>query len=80
MKLTVNDMNAVIMVNFNVQNETFTLDFPITDKLYEYFTQDSVDLSSNSASYSFSPSEYQLYTTKRIKSENVYVEFIIQAT
>ncbi|MHC1704568.1 MAG: alpha-amylase family glycosyl hydrolase [Tenuifilaceae bacterium] len=72
-KLTGTDMNAVVMGNFNVNEESFTLDFPATGKWYEYFSQDSVNLTSTSVSYNFSPGEYRLYTSKRIKRENVFV-------
>ncbi len=67
------DMDALVMGNFNVQPETFTLDFPGTGKWYEFFSQDSVDLSNVNVNYTFKPGEYRLYTSKRIKKENVYV-------
>lgn len=72
-KLLSPDMNAVVMGNFNVVNETFTIDFPNAGKWYEYFSQDSVDLATAAVNYSFNPGEYRLYTSKRIKSENVFV-------
>lgn len=71
-KLNSNEMNVVAMGNFNVQTEIFTLDFPNPGRWYEFFKQDSVDLVSTSVNYTFAPGEYRLYTTKRIKSEDIF--------
>ncbi|NVO09263.1 MAG: T9SS type A sorting domain-containing protein [Bacteroidales bacterium] len=73
-KLNSNDMNAIAMGNFDVQNESFTLDFPNAGRWYEYFAQDSIDLSTTSFTANFSPGEYRLYTSKRIKKDDIFLE------
>ena len=71
-KLNGSDMNAVAMGNFDVQSQPFTLDFPNTGRWYEYFAQDSIDLTSTAVNYTFTPGEYRLYTTKRIISKDIF--------
>ena len=67
------DMKAVVMGNFDITSQLFTIDFPNTGRWYEYFNQDSLELSSTNFSYTFQPGEYRLYTSKRIKRDNVFV-------
>lgn len=71
-KLIGSDMSAVIMGNFDVQTQALLLDFPSTGRWYDYFTQDSIDVSS-SLTKTLSPGEYHLYTTKRIKQSDVFL-------
>jgi hypothetical protein len=72
-KLNSNDMNAVALGNFNVQSEAFSLDFPNTGKWYEYFAQDSIELSTTTFTSNFVPGEYRLYTSKRIKKDDIFL-------
>ncbi|NOU18923.1 MAG: T9SS type A sorting domain-containing protein [Bacteroidales bacterium] len=72
-KLNSNDMNAIAMGNFNVQTETFTLDFPNTGRWYEYFAQDSIDLSTTTFNADFVPGECRLYTSKRIIKDDIFL-------
>jgi len=70
------DMDAVVMGNFDVTSQSYSIDFPSTGKWYEYFTQDSIDLSTTSANFNFNPGEYRLYTSKRIISHDIFPEGI----
>jgi pullulanase/glycogen debranching enzyme len=72
-KLIGSDMNAIALGNFNIQSENMSVSFPNTGWWYEYFSQDSVELTSAAVNYTFAPGEYRLYTTKRIKSEDIFV-------
>lgn len=72
-KLNSPDMNAIAMGNFDVQNGTFTLDFPSAGRWYEYFTQDSIDLATTAFSSDFTPGEYRLYTSKRIIKKDIFL-------
>jgi len=72
-KLIGSDMDAVAMGNFDVQNATYTLDFPNSGRWYEYFAQDSVDLATTSFTAPFNPGEYRLYTTKRIIKKDIFL-------
>lgn len=75
-KLNGSDMKAVVMGNFDVTSQSYSIDFPTTGKWYEYFTQDSLDLSTTSANFNFNPGEYRLYTSKRIISHDIFPEGI----
>lgn len=72
-KLNGSDMKAVAMGNFDIQSGSFTIDFQNTGRWYEYFTQDSIDLTTTSFTANFNPGEYRLYTTKRIKKEDIFL-------
>jgi len=75
-KLIGSDMNAVVMGNFDISTQSFSLEFPSSGKWYEYFTQDSIDLTSTTVNFSFAPGEYRLYTSKRIISHDIFPEDI----
>lgn len=72
-KLNSADMNAVAMGNFDIQSNSFTIDFQNTGRWYEYFTQDSIDLTTTSFTANFNPGEYRLYTSKRIIKEDIFL-------
>lgn len=72
-KLMSDDMNAVAMGNFDVQPVTFSLDFPITGRWYEFFSHDSIDLATTTLTSNFAPGEYRLYTSKRIIKEDIFL-------
>jgi len=71
-KLNGSDMNAVALGNFDVQSQSFAFDFPNTGRWYEYFAQDSIDLTATSVNFNFAPGEYRLYTTKRIIKQDIF--------
>jgi 1,4-alpha-glucan branching enzyme len=56
-------MNVVIAGNFSVQSTTSNLAFPSTGTWYEYFTGDSINVTQATASLTFQPAEYRIYTT-----------------
>lgn len=72
-KLNGSDMNAVAMGNFDVQSSSFSIDFQNTGKWYEYFTQDSINISTTTYTTTFNPGEYRLYTSKRIKKTDIFL-------
>lgn len=72
-KLDGEDMDVVIMGNFDVNATSFTIDFPSIGKWYEYWTGDSINISDVSVLFSMQPSEYRLYTNKRINRNAIYV-------
>ncbi len=72
-KLTGADMDVVVMGNFNVQLENYTLAFPNSGKWYEYFSQDSINLATTAYSKSFLPGEYRLYTSKKLKKTDIFL-------
>lgn len=72
-KLYSNDMDVVIMGNFDVNYANFTIDFPYTGTWYEYYGQDSLVLTSTSKTINMEPAEYRLYTSKKINKDDIYV-------
>lgn len=69
-KLDGNDMDVVIVGNFDINYANYTIEFPSTGKWYEYYTRDSIDLTSPSKTMNMAPAEYRLYTSKKIDRDN----------
>ncbi len=69
-KLDGTDMDAVILGNFDVNYADITIDFPSTGKWYEYYTHDSIDLTSTTKTFNLTPAGYRLYTSKKIHTES----------
>nr|HPN22677.1 T9SS type A sorting domain-containing protein [Tenuifilaceae bacterium] len=67
------DIDVVILGNFDVVATDFTIDFPTTGKWYEYYTKDSIELTSTSKTFAMAPAEYRLYTSKKINRDDIYV-------
>ena len=76
MKLIGNDMSAVVLGNFDVDDRQLLVEFPASGKWYEYFSQDSINISTTAGNFNFEPGEYRLYTSKRIKSHDIFPETI----
>ncbi|HON18038.1 MAG TPA: alpha-amylase family glycosyl hydrolase [Salinivirgaceae bacterium] len=72
-KLNHPDMNAVVLGNFDVNSASFGFTFPHTGIWYEFFTQDSINVSQPSIMLTLAPGEYRLYTNRRIISDSIYV-------
>lgn len=67
------DMDVVILGNFDINQTDFTIEFPTTGKWYEYYTKDSINLTTTSATFTMAPAEYRLYTSKKIVRDDIYV-------
>jgi glycosidase len=65
------DMNAVVMANFAVTATTGIPSFQHTGWWYEYFTGDSINVTSVTASLSFEPGEYKIYTDVRLDKPTI---------
>jgi hypothetical protein len=65
------DMNAVVMANFAVTASTGIPSFQHTGWWYEYFTGDSMNVTSVTASLSFEPGEYRIYTDVRLDKPTI---------
>lgn len=72
-KLDGTDMDVVVMGNFDVNGVSFSIDFPATGKWYEYYTGDSIELSTTNATFSMAPSEYRLYTSVKVNRDDIFV-------
>jgi len=61
-------MKVNILGNFDINAGTILPGFAQTGKWYEYFTDDSITVSSVNAPINLFPGEYRLYSTVRMKS------------
>ncbi|PKP36356.1 MAG: hypothetical protein CVT98_08165, partial [Bacteroidetes bacterium HGW-Bacteroidetes-15] len=64
------EMDAVIVGNFDVAEQDISITFPSTGQWFEYFTQTDVTIESTSQSFSFAPGEYRMYTTTFIERDD----------
>jgi 1,4-alpha-glucan branching enzyme len=81
------DLNVTIVGNFNVISETFAPNFQKTGKWYDYMSGDSLTVTNATATRSFLPGEYHIYTDKRLTPPSGFLagrvgtaEFAAQAT
>lgn len=65
-RLNDTSMNVHILANTNIKDGNVTGNFQNTGKWYEYFSGDSINLSTTAPVFYFKAGEYRLYTTKRI--------------
>jgi hypothetical protein len=73
LKLNSASMDVVVAGNFDVTSKTTSITFNNTGWWYEYFSGDSVQLTSTSYQLSLNPGEYRMFTSKRIKRNDIYV-------
>lgn len=59
-------MNVVVLGNFSVVNATQRAEFQSTGKWYEYFSGDSITVTDVNQQITLFPSEFRIYTTKRL--------------
>ena len=64
-------MDAVVMANFSVQVTSTNGSFTSTGWWYEYFTGDSINVTSTTMSMTFQPGEYRIYTQQRIAKPTI---------
>jgi hypothetical protein len=63
---TAEEMNALVAGNFDVTTKSNSLAFPHTGTWYDYFTGESLNVTSTPFSLSMSAGEYRLYTDVKI--------------
>lgn len=73
LKLNGSDMDVVIAGNFDVTSKSTTITFNNTGWWYEYFSGDSIELSSTSYNLTLNPAEYRIFTSKRINKNDIFV-------
>ncbi len=68
------EFDVTALGNFSVEAGNITPNFPSTGTWYEYFTQDSIQVTSTSVPINLAPGEYRLYTSTRLdKLEDIVV-------
>ena len=65
------DMNVVIIGNFDVVAHSNTVTFPSTGTWYDYFAGTEVDITTAEQSIELQPGEYKMYTTKQFEKPNL---------
>lgn len=65
-KFSLNNDHAVVLGNFDVLTKTAIVTFPSTGKWYDYFTGDSITLTSAENNITLEPGEYHLYSNKKL--------------
>ncbi len=61
------EFDVTVLGNFDVQSGNITPNFQNTGTWYEYFTQDSIQVTSTSAPINLEAGEYRLYTNTRLE-------------
>ncbi len=67
-RLHSNEMDVVILGNFDVVSKSVTPKFYGTGTWYEYWTGDSLQVTDVNKSIQLSPGEYRLYTSKKLET------------
>ncbi|MFO8021245.1 MAG: T9SS type A sorting domain-containing protein, partial [Perlabentimonas sp.] len=67
------DMDVLIVGNFDVTEETVDINFPSTGTWYEYFTQSEITVESTTQSFDLQPGEYRIYSNEYIDRDNYIV-------
>jgi pullulanase/glycogen debranching enzyme len=59
-------MNVKVVGNFEVTQQSSTINFPNSGWWYDYISGDSVNISNGSMTMTLAPGEYHIYTTNRL--------------
>ena len=70
LKLNDPNMNAVVLANFDVNEKDKQFTFQNNGWWYEYFSGDSINVTSN-YNFSLGPGEYRLYTDTKLSLPNI---------
>jgi glycosidase len=72
-RLKLNDasMNAIVLANFAVVDQTANPTFHNTGWWYEYFTGDSINVTNTNGTLSLKPGEYRIYTSNRLTQPTI---------
>ncbi len=73
-RLTNGGNHVLALGNFDVQQQTGSVTFPANGKWYEFFTGDSVVITTTSLSFQLKPGEYRLYSTRKFDDPHVVTE------
>ncbi len=65
------DVNVAVIGNFDVASQWVEPNFSATGKWYEFFSGDSVDVTSTDMGVELQPGEYRLYSNKKLTVDDV---------
>jgi len=66
-----NDMDVVIIGNFDVVTQNINPDFPNAGTWYDYFSGYSVNIENPQQEITLAPSEYRIYTSKQLDKPDI---------
>jgi glycosidase len=66
-----NDMDVVVLGNFDVASGSINPEFQQTGMWYEFYTGQELDVTDTEASIDLLPGEYRLYTTKKFELPDI---------
>ncbi|WP_321348058.1 alpha-amylase family glycosyl hydrolase [uncultured Draconibacterium sp.] len=66
--------HAVALGNFGVNENEVNINFPETGKYYEFFSGDSIEITSTDQTFTFAPGEYRLYSTQQFDDPHVITD------
>lgn len=73
-RLTSGNNHVFAVGNFDIQQKNANVTFPKTGKWYEFFTRDSVEITTTLQSLPLAPGEYRLYSTRKFDDPHVVTE------
>jgi hypothetical protein len=73
-RLTSGSNHVFTVGNFDIVQKTANVTFPKTGKWYEFFTRDSVEITTTAQSLPLAPGEYRLYSTRKFDDPHVVTE------
>ncbi len=73
-RYSTSEHHVVAIGNFDVQENNTNITFPTSGKWYEFFTRDSVEITSQQQSITLLPGEYRLYSTRQFNDPHVVTE------
>jgi glycosidase len=71
------DMNVVIVGNFDVINKSINITFPSTGTWYNFFDDTEYEVSTTSQTISLAPGEYKMFTTKKLDTPNLDEDIVL---
>jgi len=66
--------HAVAVGNFDIYQQNATIEFPESGKWYEFFSRDSMEISSTSQDILLAPGDYRLYSTRKFDDPRVVTD------
>ncbi|MEA3317884.1 MAG: alpha-amylase family glycosyl hydrolase, partial [Bacteroidota bacterium] len=66
-----NEMNVVILGNFDIETKEINPSFPNIGNWYEFYTSDTLNVSNTEELISLLPGEYRLYTSVKLGKPNI---------
>lgn len=66
--------HAIALGNFGVVENEININFPETGKYYEFFSGDSIEITSTDQIFTFAPGEYRLYSTQQFEEPSIITD------